>query len=54
VIAGSGHTLSVIGELAGPLLKKDVDILAELIGHRPSEVLEVAHKATTAMNLATR
>jgi 3-hydroxyisobutyrate dehydrogenase len=54
VIAGSGHTLSVIAELAGPLLKKDVDILADLIGHRRSDVLEVAHKTTMAMNLATR
>ena len=29
VIAGSGHSLSVIAELAGPLLTKDVDILAD-------------------------
>jgi 3-hydroxyisobutyrate dehydrogenase-like beta-hydroxyacid dehydrogenase len=51
VIAGSGHSLSVIAGLAGPLLKKDIDILAELSGHRRSEVLEVAGKTIAAMNL---
>jgi len=51
VIAGSGHSISVMAQLAGPLLAKDVDILADLVGHGSAEVLNVARNAVNAMNL---
>jgi 3-hydroxyisobutyrate dehydrogenase-like beta-hydroxyacid dehydrogenase len=51
VIAGSGHSISVIAQLAGPLLAKDVDILADLVGRGSAEVLNVARNAVNAMNL---
>ena len=54
VIAGSGHSISVMAQLAGPLLAKDVDILADLVGHGSAEVLNVARNAVSAMNLTTR
>jgi 3-hydroxyisobutyrate dehydrogenase-like beta-hydroxyacid dehydrogenase len=52
VIAGSGHSLSVMAELAGPLLAKDVGILGDIIGPGHPEVLRAASATITAMNLA--
>jgi 3-hydroxyisobutyrate dehydrogenase len=54
VIAGSGHGLSVMAELAGPLLAKDVDILADLVGRVPAEVLQGATNTISAMNLKSQ
>ena len=51
VVAGSGHSLSVMAELAGPLLAKDVGILADLIGPGNPEVLQVATTTINAMDL---
>lgn len=49
VIANSGHTLAVITELAGPLLAKDVGILADLVGQHPSALLQTAAATVDAM-----
>jgi len=51
VIANSGHSLSVMAELAGPLLAKDVDILADLVGRNSTELLQVATATINAMHL---
>ena len=55
VIANSGHSLSVMAELAGPLLAKDVGILADLVGRDSPELLQAALKMAiatiTAMHL---
>lgn len=54
VISGSGHDLSVMAQLAGALLAKDVDILADLVGRDSSEVVRVATNTIGAMNLGAR
>jgi 3-hydroxyisobutyrate dehydrogenase len=54
VIAGSGHGLSAMAELAGPLLAKDVDILADLVGRVPAEVFQVATNTISTMNLKSQ
>lgn len=51
VIANSGHSLSLMAELAGPLLAKDVGILADLVGHNSPELLQVAEATINAMHL---
>ena len=51
VIGGSGHGLAVMAELAGPLLAKDVDILADLLRRGSPEVLRVARNTINAMRL---
>ncbi len=51
VIANSGHSLSLMAELAGPLLAKDVGILADLVGHNSPELLQVAKATINAMHL---
>lgn len=51
VIAGSGHTLSVMADLAGALLAKDVGILSDLIGREVPEVVRAAANTITAMRL---
>jgi 3-hydroxyisobutyrate dehydrogenase len=53
VIANSRHSLSVMAELAGPLLAKDVGILAELVGGS-SELLQAATATLDAMCLDDR
>lgn len=52
VIANSGHTLDVIAGLAGPLLAKDVNILTEVVGHQPPDLLRMAAAAVDAMQLS--
>jgi 3-hydroxyisobutyrate dehydrogenase len=42
VIANSGHSLAVMAALAGPLLAKDVGILADLLERDPPELLQAA------------
>ncbi|WP_241010970.1 NAD(P)-dependent oxidoreductase [Mycobacterium camsae] len=54
VVGGSGHSLSVMAQLAGSLLAKDVDILADLVGRESAEVVRVATHTIGAMNLGTR
>jgi 3-hydroxyisobutyrate dehydrogenase-like beta-hydroxyacid dehydrogenase len=51
VIANSGHSLSVMAELAGPLLAKDVGILADVVGHNSAQLLQGATATINAMNL---
>lgn len=51
VIAGSGHSLSVLAELAGPLLAKDVGILADVVGQSSPELLQMATATIKAMHL---
>lgn len=51
VIANSGHSLSVMAQLAGPLLAKDVGILADLVGRNPPKLLEMATATIDAMCL---
>ncbi len=51
VIANSGRSLSVIAELAGPLLAKDVGILAALMGANFPELLQMATATIDAMRL---
>jgi 3-hydroxyisobutyrate dehydrogenase len=51
VIANSGHSLSVMAELAGRLLAKDVGILADVVGHSPSQLVQVAAATINAMRL---
>ena len=50
VIANSGHTLAVITGLAGPLLAKDVGILADVLGDSPSGLLRMATATVDAMH----
>lgn len=50
VIANSGHTLSVMAELAGRLLAKDVGILGDVVGDS-SELLRTATATIQAMQL---
>ncbi|OBK30743.1 6-phosphogluconate dehydrogenase [Mycobacterium asiaticum] len=50
VIGRRGHDLSRMAQLAGALLTKDVDILADLVGSRTPEVLRVASNAINVMN----
>lgn len=54
VIAGSGHSLSVMAQLAGPLLAKDVYILADLSGPDDPEVVRAATNTINAMDLDGR
>jgi 3-hydroxyisobutyrate dehydrogenase len=51
VIANTGGSLSVMAELAGPLLAKDVGILATLVGPNPPELLQMAAATVNAMHL---
>lgn len=51
VIGKSGHSLSVMAQLAGSLLAKDVDILTDLAGPGSAEVVQVATHTIEAMNL---
>ena len=51
VIANSGRSLSVMAELAGPLLAKDVGILAAAVGANSSELLQMATATIAAMHL---
>jgi 3-hydroxyisobutyrate dehydrogenase-like beta-hydroxyacid dehydrogenase len=51
VIANSGHSLSVMADLAGPLLAKDVGILADLVGRNSTELLQAATATIDAMHL---
>jgi 3-hydroxyisobutyrate dehydrogenase len=51
VIAVSGHRDSVMAQLAGPLLAKDVRILTDLVGHDIPEVVRAATNTINAMNL---
>jgi 3-hydroxyisobutyrate dehydrogenase len=51
VIAGSGHSLAVIAQLAGPLLAKDVDILTDLVRNGLPDVVRAATNTIYAMNL---
>jgi 3-hydroxyisobutyrate dehydrogenase-like beta-hydroxyacid dehydrogenase len=51
VIANSGHSLSVMSERAGPLLAKDVGILADLVGGNPHKLLEIAAATIDALCL---
>jgi 3-hydroxyisobutyrate dehydrogenase-like beta-hydroxyacid dehydrogenase len=51
VVAGSGHSLSVIAELAGPLLAKDVGILADVVGQGHPELVRAASATINAMDL---
>ena len=51
VIAISGRSLSVMAELAGPLLAKDVGILAALVGANSPELLQMATATIDAMHL---
>jgi 3-hydroxyisobutyrate dehydrogenase len=51
VIAGSGHSLSVMAELAGPLLAKDVGILADVVGQTSPQLLQMAIATINAMHL---
>jgi len=51
VIANSGRSLSVMAELAGPLLAKDVSILAAAVGANSCELLQMATSTITAMHL---
>jgi 3-hydroxyisobutyrate dehydrogenase len=52
VIANSGHSLSVMAELAGPLLAKDVGILADVIGGSSAQLLQAAAATINAMHLS--
>ena len=54
VIGGSGHSLAAMAELAGPLLAKDVGILADLVRRGTPELLQVAKNTINAMNLDKR
>jgi 3-hydroxyisobutyrate dehydrogenase-like beta-hydroxyacid dehydrogenase len=54
VIANSGHSLSVMAELAGPLLAKDVGILADVVGRESSQLLQVALQMAKATINAMR
>jgi 3-hydroxyisobutyrate dehydrogenase len=49
VIANSGHNLSVMAQLAGQLLAKDVGILADLVQGDSLELLQAAKATITAM-----
>jgi 3-hydroxyisobutyrate dehydrogenase len=51
VLAGTGHTLSVMAGLAGPLLAKDVGILAAMADRDAPELLRVAENTIAAMHL---
>lgn len=51
VVAGSGHSLAVMAELAGRLLAKDVGILADVVGRGHPEVLRAASATIHAMDL---
>ena len=51
VIANSGRSLSVMAELAGPLLAKDVSILAAAVGANSCELLQMATATIAAMDL---
>ncbi|MDP7721714.1 NAD(P)-dependent oxidoreductase [Mycobacterium sp. TY814] len=49
VIGNSGHSLAVMAQLAGSLLAKDVDLLADLAGRDSAEVVQVAANTVDAM-----
>jgi 3-hydroxyisobutyrate dehydrogenase len=51
VIANSGRSLSVMAELAGPLLAKDVGILAALMDASSPALLQMAATTIDAMHL---
>lgn len=51
VVANSGHSLSVMAQLAGSLLAKDVGLLSDLVGPGSPELLKVAAATIGAMNL---
>lgn len=51
VIANSGHDLSVMSQLAGRILGKDVGILAEVVKRGDPEVLRAATSTVSAMHL---
>lgn len=51
VVAGAGHDLEVMATLAGPLLAKDVAILATLLPTRSTSLLTVAEAALARMHL---
>jgi 3-hydroxyisobutyrate dehydrogenase len=51
VIANSGQSLSVMAQLAGQLLAKDVLLLADLVGCGSPAVLQAATRAINAMHL---
>jgi 3-hydroxyisobutyrate dehydrogenase-like beta-hydroxyacid dehydrogenase len=51
IVAGAGHTLERMAELAGPLLAKDVRILVELLAPSRPSVVDVATDALRAMGV---
>ncbi len=51
VIANSGRSLSVMAELAGPLLAKDVAIFAAVVGANSRGLLQMATATIDAMHL---
>lgn len=54
VIGNSGHSLAVMAQLAGSLLAKDVNLLADLVGRDSAEVVRVAANTIDAMDLGAR
>lgn len=51
VVANSGHSLSLMAELAGPLLAKDVGIFGDLVGRDSPGLLQAATATINAMHL---
>ena len=54
VVASSGHNLSVMSELAGTLLEKDIGILADLVGRTSPELLRAASATIAVMHTSRR
>ena len=51
ILAGSGHALDGVAPIVGPLLAKDVHILAELVGSQNSRVVDIATETIRAMGV---
>jgi hypothetical protein len=51
VLAGAGYQLAAMAPIAGPLLAKDVDILAEVAAPAGQLVIETASRALLGMGI---
>ncbi len=51
ILLGSGHALDGVAPIVGPLLAKDVHILAELVGLQNSRVVDIATETIRAMGV---
>jgi 3-hydroxyisobutyrate dehydrogenase-like beta-hydroxyacid dehydrogenase len=51
VLANSGYDLPALAQVAGPLLAKDVGILADVLAPVPSPVVDAANRALAGMDI---